>query len=100
MKELIDIYSIEIIITFLLLIIISVFNFIYTLLFFNKIKFKPKLFYPLDFLFFLKQINQKTEGNKQAKKQLNIILYLTVLFLILFFYFISNVKTGSFYINT
>ena len=100
MKELIDIYSIEIIIAFFLLIIINVFNFIYTIAFFNKINFKPKLFYPLDFLFFWNQIIQKVGDNKRAKKHLNIIIYLTILFLILFFYFISNVKTGSFYINT
>ena len=100
MKELIDIYTIEIVIVFFLLIIISVFNFIYSLVFFNKIKFKTKLFYPLDFIFFWVQIKHKVGDNKQAKKHLRIIIYLTVLFLMLFFYFISNVKTGSFYIKS
>jgi hypothetical protein len=100
MKELISIFSIEIVIVFFLLIIINVFNFIYTLVLFNKIKFKTKLFYPLDYIFFWKQIIQKVGDNKQAKKQLNLILYLTILFLGLFFYFIIKVKTGTFYINS
>ena len=99
MKEIIEIYSIEIVITFFLLVIISIFTFIYTLIFFNIVKFKPKLFYPLDFLFYWKEIKKKTDNKKGAKKHLKIIFFLSMFFLVLFFYFISNVKTGSFNIN-
>jgi len=99
MKELVDIYSIEIVIVFFLLIILSVFLFIYTLIFFNKIKFKAKLFYPLDFLFFWSEIKQKLETKHSAKKHIKVIFFLTIFFLILFFYFIANVKTGTYYIN-
>ncbi len=83
MKDLISIYSVDMM--FYALIIVAIITFIYTIVFFNRIKFKPKLFYPLDFLFYWNQIKQKLESNPQAKKHLKIIIYLTVFYLALFF---------------
>ncbi len=91
MKDLANIFNIEIL--FFLLIIIGVFNFVFTIVFFNIIKFKPKLFYPLDFLFYWNQIIQKLGSNQQAKKYLKIIIYLTVFSMVLSFIlygFIAN----------
>jgi len=74
MNAIIKFYSIEIFIVFILLIILAVVNFTLLQILNNRINYKTRFIFLIEFLFINEEIEERIKENKKNKKMLKTVI--------------------------